>query len=420
MRASKSEFGRPRQWAILAAATLAMACGFGMMTTVAVFMQPLETEFGWLRGDISVAYSMTTIGAACGGLFWGFVADRLDTRPITLFGALVLGGGLLLLSRQSDLASVQSIYLVMGTLGFACLYTPILTTVGAWFDERRGLAIGIVTAGGTLGQGITPPILQYLLESMDWRQACMVLGLAYLIGLTPLMGLITKPPAAPGRSAGEGRRWTLSPRLSIPLLAAAAVLCCICMAVPLVHLLPYFVDDGRSPVSAAGLLLAMMLAGSAGRVAFGFVADRLGGLRCYALASFSQTATVYWFVYLDSLPSLYVLAVVFGFGFSGVMTSLILCVREAVPSRSAGLATALVGMAGWIGMGGGGYLGGYCFDVTRAYEASFAGAAIAGAGNLLVVLVIGLASLAIVRPGGAHVKHGAAAMTFVAGVARLS
>ena len=381
-------------------------------------MQPLETEFGWLRGDISVAYSMTTIGAACGGLFWGYAADRLDTRPIALFGALVLGGGMLLLSWQSDLASIQSIYLVMGALGFACLYTPILTTVGAWFEERRGLAVGIVTAGGTLGQGITPPILQFLLQSMDWRQACMILGLAYLIGLTPLMGLITKPSAAVLKAAGEGRRWRLSPQLSVPLLAGAAVLCCICMAVPLVHLLPYVVDDGRLPTSAAGLLLAMMLAGSAGRIAFGFVADRLGGLRCYALASLTQTATVYWFVYFDSLSSLYVLAVVFGFGFSGVMTSLILCVREAVPASSAGLATALVGMAGWIGMGGGGFIGGYCFDVTGAYEASFAGAAVAGAGNLLVVLVIGLASLALHRTGGTHARQRAEAVRIFVGVAR--
>ena len=69
----------PRRWSILAAATVALACGFGMMTTVAGFIQPLELEFGWGRGDISTAYTTTTIGAACGGLFWGFITDRLDT-----------------------------------------------------------------------------------------------------------------------------------------------------------------------------------------------------------------------------------------------------------------------------------------------------------------------------------------------------
>jgi MFS family permease len=387
----------PRKWLILAAATVAMAGGFGMMTTVASFIQPLELEFGWRRGDISVAYSMTTIGAAAGGLLWGFIADRLDTRPITLFGGVVLAGGLLLLSQQSDLATIQSIYLVMGALGFACLYTPVLTTVGAWFGQQRGLATGIVTAGGTLGQGITPPVLQYLMQNMDWRDACIVLGLFYLLALTPLMGLITKPPPAMGGTAGEGRRWRISPLLSIPLLSAAAVLCCVCMAVPLVHLLPYLVDQGRSPSSAAGLLLVMMLAGSVGRIAFGFVTDRLGGLMCYAAASLAQTLTVYWFVSFDTLPSLYTLAIVFGFGFSGVMTSLILCVREAAPTHSVGFATALVGVAGWIGMGGGGFLGGYCFDVTQAYEASFAAAAVAGVCNILVVLVIGFASLPVIR-----------------------
>ena len=62
-------------------------------------------------------------------------------------------------------------------------------------------------------------------------------------------------------------------------------------------------------------------------------------------------------------------------------------------------------------MGSGGYLGGYCFDVMRAYEASFAGAAVAGAGNLLVVLVIGLASLPTVRTGVIVTRRGAGAMT---------
>ena len=202
----------PRRWSILAAATVALACGFGMMTTVAGFIRPLELEFGWGRGDISTAYTMTTIGAACGGLFWGFITDRLDTRPVTLFGAVVLGAGLLLLSQQSNLRAIQSIYFAMGALGFACLYTPVLTTVGAWFRERRGLATGIVTAGGTLGQGITPPAQQLLLQVMDWRHASLVLGLVYLAILVPLMALITKPRAQAGKRAGRGDAGACRPR----------------------------------------------------------------------------------------------------------------------------------------------------------------------------------------------------------------
>ena len=156
------------------------------------------------------------------------------------------------------------------------------------------------------------------------------------------------------------------------------------------HLIPYFSDTGRSPASAASLVFVAMLAGTVGRVLFGSLADRIGGLATYALASAGQTVTVYWFVELEWLPSLYVLSALFGFGFSGVMTSLVLCVREAVPARVAGFSTAIVSMFAWLGMGSGGYLGGHCFDITGSYAMSFGGAAGAGVANLLLLGTIAL------------------------------
>jgi MFS family permease len=98
-----------------------------------------------------------------------------------------------------------------------------------------------------------------------------------------------------------------------------------------------------------------------------------------------QTATAYWFVTLDSLPSLYLLAIAFGVGFSGVMTMFLLCVREAVPARSAGISTAFIMLLAWAGMGVGAYQGGYCYDLTGDYTVSFANAAIGGVINLAIV-----------------------------------
>ena len=389
-----------RRWLAVGAGSLAMASGFGVISTVAPLMQPLENEFGWLRADMSGAYTLASLGAAMGGLFWGAMADRFDTRWIAVCGALVLGSGLILLSRQSGLPAVQITYLVMGAAGFACLYTPVITAVGAWFNEGRGLAIGVVTAGGALGQGVMPVTLQHLLDAVGWRTACVVIGLAYVVGLAPVMLLLSKPEVrGTALKAGQGRSWNLSPHVSVALLALAAVLCCTCMAVPLVHLLPYLIGAGQSPTSAATVVLAIMLTGTVGRIAFGALADRVGGLASYALAAAIQSATVYMLVGAESVVSLYIIALVFGFGFSGVMTCLIVCVREAVPARSYGFATAVVGMAAWFGMGTGGYLGGYCFDATKAYEASLAGAAAAGTANLALLLALWVL---VARAGSQH------------------
>jgi predicted MFS family arabinose efflux permease len=160
------------------------------------------------------------------------------------------------------------------------------------------------------------------------------------------------------------------------------------MAVPLVHLVPLGIDLGCSPQTAAGLLLSLMIAGVFGRVFFGWLADRIGGLRSYFLASLAQTLVVFWFTQTASVTLLYQLSVLFGFGFAGVMTCLLICAREAAPLRISGTAMAIVSTTAWIGMGIGSYQGGYFYDASGSYVLSYANAAVAGMLNLAVVLAL--------------------------------
>jgi MFS family permease len=173
--------------------------------------------------------------------------------------------------------------------------------------------------------------------------------------------------------------------VTLPWLACAALFCCVCMAAPQVHLVPLGIDFGCSPQTAAGLLLTLMVAGVFGRLFFGWLADRTGGLPAYFLASLAQTAVVFWFTQTGSVATLFQLSVLFGFGFAGVMTCLLICAREAAPIRLSGFAMAAVSTAGWIGMGLGSYQAGYFYDITASYLLSFANAAIAGILNLLIV-----------------------------------
>jgi hypothetical protein len=97
---------------------------------------------------------------------------------------------------------------------------------------------------------------------------------------------------------------------------------------------------------------------------------------------------VFWFVQTDSLPALYALAIAFGFGYAGVMTTLVICGREAAPLRITGFAVAVVTTTAWIGMGIGSYQGGYFYDLTGNYAWSYANAAISGTINLSVVALL--------------------------------
>jgi MFS family permease len=129
-----------------------------------------------------------------------------------------------------------------------------------------------------------------------------------------------------------------------------------------------------------------MVSGAVGRLALGRIADRIGPLHTYIIASLGQTAFVFWFTQASSLASLYLLAVTFGFFFGGVSMSALLTIRSLVPSRMAGTAIGLVSLFGWIGMGLGGYLGGLMFDWSGGYVSAFALAASAGIVNLTVLM----------------------------------
>ncbi|MFC1664858.1 MFS transporter [Pseudomonadota bacterium] len=379
-------------WVVVGVATIAQALAFGANITVSVLINPWELEFGWPRADISLAYGVITIGAALGGIIFGTLSDRVGYKRIAFLGATVMGFGLMGLSWAEELWIIYIIYFTTGLFGFACVFTPLLALSGLWFHRRKGLALGIVTAGGAVGQGFVPLIFRYMISADGWRDATFNLGLAYLIILVPLLYLLRPPPVLQSHgseiSKSNANLWRLSHKITLPWLACAGIFCCICMAVPLVHLVPLATDAGFTPERATSILFVLMVSGMVGRIIFGTVADHIGGLPAYFVASFGQTASVFWFTQTQSLFTLYLLAVLFGFFFAGVMTSLLICAREAAPLRIAGFAAAIVSTTAWIGMGIGSYQAGYFYDSTGTYTLSYGNAVLAGIINLLIVAVL--------------------------------
>lgn len=379
------------RWRVVAAASVGMAGGYGGITTIAVLIAPFEGEFGWLRAEMSLAYTLLTVGAAFGGLLAGRLADRLPTGPIAATGALIIGAGLVLVSLQTRIEAIQLIYLTIGFLGFACLYAPLLTTVSLWFDRQAGMAMGIVTAGGALGQALVPPVFEALISGFGWRAACVLFGTGFVAVVAPSVLLLRKPPAGRRATGPAARGWPVPPVASIGLLSAAALFCCVLMGVPSVHLVAFAMGEGMDAPGAARLVTLLMLSGALGRIVTGGIVDRIGPLAAYGLLSALQTGAVALFVPAADLGSALIpVAALYGFGFGGVMTAMVCAVRAAVPAGSVGAAMALVGLLAWLGMGAGGYQAGLCFDLTGSYELPFLLAALAGVANLAALAILGL------------------------------
>jgi len=383
---------------VVAAATLVMGLGFGGLALPSVFIAPFEAVLGWSRSGTSLAYTLATIGMAAGGLYWGRLADRVDLRILFLIGAAAIVASLAAQAVATALWQYQAANLVLGAIGFSALYTPVLAVAGRWFERRRGLAVGIVTAGGAVGQGVMPWAANLLIEGFGWRAAYGAMALAALAGFAFAVPVLSmRPPAgsAPAEASGESAGQVSA--VIVPLLAAAAFLCCLCMGVPLVHLTAFIAAVCGSSEAGTQSLLVAMLCGAVGRVFFGMLADRIGALPTYALASFIQTACVIVYPMLEGEASIMALSAVFGFGFAGNMTCLILCVREAAAPGRFGASLGLVLFIAWGGMGVGGYVGGLAYDIWGSYAPSFHIAFVAGVANLAV-----LGAIAVLRrPGGA-------------------
>ena len=157
------------------------------------------------------------------------------------------------------------------------------------------------------------------------------------------------------------------------------------MGIPTVHVAALVNDQGINPQQSAGVLSVVMIAGALGRVAAGKLADIISPLAAYITCSFVQTVAVLWFTHMTSVAGFYVIAIVFGVGFGGVMTTFLITIRSLVPGRMAGTAMSIVILFGWVGMGAGAYAGGLLFDWSGSYLASFFVAAIAGVINLSIL-----------------------------------
>jgi MFS family permease len=384
---SSAMAGSGRGALVVLAATVAMAMGFGGLGLITVFMGPIETDLGWSRSDTSLGYALSTAGMALGGWFWGRLSDRMDVRLLLAAGAAGMVVSPLAMAMLHSLPVFYIAHAVYGGFGFSMLYSPLLSTSGEWFPERRGLVMGVVTAGGALGQGLLPFFASFLINAFGWRLAFGGIGCTLLAALALALPVLrwpqgTRAPAIDYASAPEVVR---AETAMVALLALAAFLCCMCMGVPVVHLASFIGAVCGSPSAGVNSLVIAMSAGAVGRVCCGLIADRIGPLKAYGIASATQTACVMAFPALGDSQSLMVLSALFGFGFAGNMTCLTLCVRQTVPASRFGGAIGAVMMVAWAGMASGGYLGGVLFDMSLSYTSSFLLAGISGLLNLAVI-----------------------------------
>lgn len=375
-------------WVMVLVVFVLSGLAFGSMASISVFLKPVSLEFGWSRGQTSFAYSIASFASAAFGVIWGQVADKYGTRWFGFAGAICMSLVLFALSSLDSIFQFYLLYFLFGAMGSALLFSPLYANVGFWFRENPGLALGLAASGGAIGQAFIPHLSGILIESSGWKAAYIDLAIIYILIALPISFLIKESPwriSARTDSEQEETDFPLSEKEVVAWISFAVIFCCVCMSIPIMHLVPLLTDKGFSLEFATSVLMLLMFCGAFGRILGGMLGDYIGALPGYILMSLGQTVFVIWFPHLISPSTIYIMAALFGFTYSGVMSSILVCTRMMVSAKYGARAMSLTSFFGWIGMGLGGFLGGYFFDIYGDYSWAFTFAGIMGVINLLIL-----------------------------------
>ncbi len=277
-------------------------------------------------------------------------------------------------------ATLWQVTLAYGLLiGFGCSTTfgPLMAEMSHWFVRRRGIAVALAAAGNYLAGTVWPPVVQHFIATSGWRATHIGIGLFIIVTMLPLTYFMRRRMEAhhtDGAMQSAARRQAelpFSPATLQVLLFIAGVACCVAMSMPQVHLVAYCGDLGYGAARGAEMLSLMLACGIVSRVASGFIADRIGGVRTLLLGSVLQGVALLLYLFFDGLVSLYVISGLFGLFQGGIVPSYAIIVREYFSPKEASTRVGLVVMATVLGMALGGWMSGAIFDATGSYQAAF-------------------------------------------------
>ena len=364
-------------WRRLACAlTIATIGGVGMWSVV-VALPAIQAEFGVDRADAALPYTLVMLGFGFGGIVMGRLADRFGiAMPLTL-GTLALGAGYVAVGLSTNLWQVAIAHGLLIGVGASVTFGPLMAEMSHWFTRRRGIAVTLAASGNYTAGTIWPPVVQHFIAADGWRFTHIGIGLFCVLTMLPLAFALRRRlagahSATAGASAAH-RQATMpfSPLTLQVLLCIAGVGCCVAMAMPQVHIVAYCGDLGYGVARGAEMLSMMLGFGIVSRIASGFIADRIGGVRTLLLGSLLQGVALLLYLMFDGLFSLYVISALFGLFQGGIVPMYAIIIREYFSPKEAGARVGLVIMATVVGMAWGGWLSGAIFDATGSYQAAF-------------------------------------------------
>jgi MFS transporter, OFA family, oxalate/formate antiporter len=389
--AQRPELWSFHSWTVVIASFFVSVMAYGGSYCFGVFLKPLREVFGWTTAATSGAFSLLMFSYCALGIFSGLAVDRFGPRTTVSIGGFLMGLGFLLTSRMTTLWHIYATYGLLIGPGLSTAYSPLLTTISRWFARWRGLALGIVTAGGGVGSFILPPCISYLISKHGWRLSYFVLGSVVGVTLITAAFFLKKAPSHTGRAmereyrsgkirgdpiisdaAGLSLRTVFGTR-SFWLLCLMNLMVGFGLQMVIVHVVPYAQEGLRFSPMISAIVLSTLGAGSIlGKLTMGAASDRIGPQKALAIATTIEGVMIIGIMNSSRVWMLYLFTGVFGFGYGGHVPQFPGLVSRLFGLRRMGTIlgtqSILYGVGGAIGP----FLAGHLFDRTGSYMNAFA------------------------------------------------
>jgi MFS family permease len=308
---------------------------------------------------------------------------------------LFTGLSLLLTSQTGSIWQLFITYSLLLSIGTSANYAVTMSTVSRWFDRKRGLTLGIASAGPGLGMVIMAPFATFLIAKLDWRMAYVVMGLIAWVIVIPVSRLLRKDPyeigalpdgVKPDSPGGQVSKQTLEEKstqqvdLSLPQALKTMsfwffiiiwILFGFSVLFISIHLVPHVTDIGFSAVEAATVLSMIGGAIIGGRVFMGGLSDRMGKKATLILCALLRAGAMLWLIWLQELWMLYLFALVYGFATGGFSPNMAALISDTFGLRRIGAIIGALDVGFGIGAAIGPTIGGLIFDVSDSYSLAF-------------------------------------------------
>ena len=339
-------------WVVAGVAFATLVAAAAFRAAPGPLMVPLH-EGGWSIVTMSAAVSVNLVLYGLTAPFAAALMERFGLRRVVSVGLLLIaaGAGLSVLARAAwQLVLTWGVLIGLGTGSMALVFAA--TVANAWFVKRRGLVMGILTAGGAAGQLVFLPVVAYLVEATSWKIASLLIAAAAVaalplvvvllrdrpadLGLAPYGGdrLVTPPMSVRGNAADLALAALRQAATTKPFWALAGAFA-ICGATTNgligIHFIPSAHDHGMATTTAAGLLMLVGVFDIVGTVASGWLTDRIDP-RWLLLAYYSFRGVglllLPWLLADSVHPSMVVFIVVYGLDWvATVPPTVVLCRR---------------------------------------------------------------------------------------------